>query len=277
MIINGRKIRDEILKNVKDEVAVLPFMPVFCDVLIGDDPVSAQYIEMKAKTAESIGIHYHHADFPREITTEELVHHIKKLNTIDHMCGLIVQMPLPEHLNQQAVLNAIDSRIDVDCLGMVASEIFYKGDATIGFPTALACMAVLDSVVSDLHGKNIVVIGQGMLVGKPVTYLLQKRGLSVYTIEHSIEGKEAVIADADVIISATGAGKILTGDMIKAGAIVIDAGTSESNGGVVGDIDRVSVEPRALYLSPTPGGVGPVTVAMLLRNVALVAQKKSHE
>ncbi len=274
MIIDGKKIRNEILESVKQDVALLPFTPVFCDVLVGDDPVSLQYIQMKARTAEAVGIHFHHAEFPINISTEELVIEIEKLNKIPNMCGLIVQLPLPGHIDRDLVLNTIDSSIDVDCLGKKASDIFYGGNITIGYPTALACMAILDSVISDLSGKSIVVRGQGMLVGKPVAHLFRMRGLEVSTMTRATENKETTIKNADIVISGTGQGKYLTGTMIKEGSIVIDAGTSESNGGIIGDVDLESVKDIASYVSPVPGGVGPVTVAMLLRNVLKVAQSR---
>src|SRR3989344_7950951 len=114
-IIDGRKLRGEILSKIKKEVAELPFAPIFCDVLVGNDPASMQYVKMKARTAESVGIKFHNANFPASITTDELVKEIKTLNTIPNMCGIIVQLPLPEHLDQQVILDAIDPHLDVDC------------------------------------------------------------------------------------------------------------------------------------------------------------------
>src|SRR3989344_2836609 len=239
-IIDGKKIRDQILEKVKSEVALLPFKPVFCDVLVGDDPVSAQYVDMKARTAERVGIHFHKAVFPVSISTEDLVKEIKVLNKIENMCGIIVQLPIPASINKKAVLDSIDPRLDVDCLGAVASERFYKNynsETDLAFPTALACMALLDSLNLELKGKYI------------------------------------------------------TGNMIKSGAVLIDAGTSEdakkplNEQGlpllkkaqtIVGDVDFESVKNVAGYISPVPGGVGPVTVAMLLNNVLKVAKSKTH-
>lgn len=271
-IINGRKLRGEILTTIKEEVALLPFQPIFCDVLVGEDSASAQYVKMKARTAESVGIKFHTANFPASITTEELIEQIKDLNKIPHMCGIIVQLPLPAHLDKQKVLDAIDPHLDVDCLGTVTSELFYNQKTELGFPTALACMALLDSLSIDLKGKIIVVLGQGVLVGKPVSALLRFRGLTFQPITSKTENKESFLLKADVVISGMGKGKYITGNMIKFGAILIDAGTSESEGGIVGDVDTESVRNVAGYISPVPGGVGPVTVAMLLNNVLKVAK-----
>ncbi len=271
-IIDGRKIRDEILAKIKKEVAELPFVPVFCDVLVGNDPASVQYVGIKKRMAESVGFTFHQTNFPESINTNDLIEEIKTINKLRNMCGIIVQLPLPEHLNTKLVLNAIDPGLDVDCLGEVVSDRFYQGESTINFPAALACMTLLDSLNLDLEKQKIAVLGQGMLVGKPVTALLRSRKLSPETVTEQTPNKEKIIKEADIIISGMGRGKHLTGDMIKKGAILIDAGTSELNGGIVGDVDLESVKEVAGYVSPVPGGVGPVTVAMLLNNVLQVAK-----
>lgn len=281
-IIDGKKIRDSILAKIKTEVAELSFKPVFCDVLVGDNPVSRQYVDMKARTAERVGIHFHKAVFPASISTEDLVKEIKALNTIENMCGIIVQLPLPDSLDKRAVLDSIDPKFDVDCLGTLGSEKFYKsynGETDLGYPTALACVALLDSLSLDLKGKIIVVLGQGDLVGKPVSALLKYRGLTYLPVDKRTENKEYLLQQADVVISGIGKGKYITGNMIKQGAVLIDAGTSEdvkstpgAPGNIVGDVDLESVKNVAGNVSPVPGGVGPVTVAMLLNNVLTVAK-----
>ena len=281
-IIDGKKLAGAILENTKQEISKLDFKPVFCDILVENNPSSAQYVRMKNKTAESIGIKFHNANFPESITTDELIKEIKILNKIENMCGIIVQLPLLEHLNRRAVLDSIDSHLDVDCLGTFASEKFYNNysnQTDLGYPTALACMALLDSLNLDFTAKNIIVLGKGELVGRPVKALLDLRGLSPIVVSSKTENKEKLIKEADVIISGMGKGKYITGDMIKNGAILIDAGTSEEVNGspnvrasIVGDVDLESVKNIAGYVSPVPGGVGPVTVAMLLKNVLKVAQ-----
>jgi methylenetetrahydrofolate dehydrogenase (NADP+)/methenyltetrahydrofolate cyclohydrolase len=276
-IIDGRKLQKEILETIKNEVASLAFQPVFTDVLVGNDPASAQYVRMKAKMAESVGIKFHNSNFPATITTEELIEEIKKLNEVENMCGIIVQLPLPVSIDKQLVLDAIDPALDVDCLGGVASMEFYSGVKErlhMGFPTALACMALLDSVNINLNDKKIAVLGQGLLVGKPVTALLEFRGISPSIVRSQTEDREKIIKESDVIISGIGRGGFIKGEMIKEGAVLIDAGTSEDGGSIVGDVDLESVKEVASFISPVPGGVGPVTVAMLLKNVLTVAKSK---
>jgi methylenetetrahydrofolate dehydrogenase (NADP+)/methenyltetrahydrofolate cyclohydrolase len=274
--IDGRKIRDEILEKVKKEVQMLSFKPIFCDVLVGEDGASIQYVQMKERTAGAVGISFYQANFPESITTDDLIREINVLNNMKDMCGIIIQLPLPKHMDREKVLNSIDSRLDVDCLGKIASEKFYNNSDSengLSFPTALACIAILESLDLDLKEKKIIVLGQGMLVGRPVTALLQHRNLHPIPITSQTENKEELIKQADIIISGIGKGKFITGDMIKEGVVLIDAGTSEIESGIVGDVDLESVKDVAGYVSPVPGGVGPVTVAMLLNNVLKVAKK----
>ena len=273
-IIDGKKLSKNILANIKSEVASLEFQPIFCDVLIGNDPSSVQYVQMKQRRAESVGIHFHTATFGLSITTEELMKEINILNNMPNICGIIIQLPLPISMDQKKVLDAIDPMLDVDCLGTIASTEFYDGKKGLGLPTALACMAIIDSLDLNLKDKKIVVLGQGQLVGKPISTLLTFRGFTSTVVISKTENKEEIIKEADLIISGMGKGRYITGEMIKEGAVLIDAGTSESDSGIIGDIDLDSVKAKASYVSPVPGGVGPVTVAMLLNNVLTVAKQR---
>ncbi len=272
-IIDGKKIRKEILDKIKKEVTTLPFVPVFCDILVGEDPMSMQYVNIKAKTASSVGIHFHKASFPSTIATLELVKEIEILNKMENMCGIIIQLPLPSLIDSRIALDAIKPSLDVDFLGSVASKQFYDGNIERGLPTAFACMTLLNSLHLDLKDKKIVVLGQGNLVGKPVASLLKFQDLSPVIIRSKTENKETLIKEADIIISGIGKGKYIKGNMIKKGVILIDAGTSEGDSGIIGDVDLDSVSDVADFVSPVPGGVGPVTVAILLQNVLYVAKK----
>lgn len=273
-IIDGRKIKDEILKEVKEGVLTLPFSPVFCDILVGNNISSVQYVQMKAKIAESVEIKFRTADFKDSVSTEELIEEIENLNKVPHMCGIIIQLPLPPHIDKRRVLDAILPELDVDCLGSINSENFYNNDGEMGYPTAMACIKILESLNINLSEKKILILGQGSLVGLPVAHLLRSKDFEVVTANSRTDNVAILIKEADLIISAIGRGKFIKGDMIKEGVIIIDAGTSEDNGALVGDVDLDSVMNVASFVSPTPGGVGPVTVAMLLKNVLLAANKK---
>jgi len=272
MIIDGRKIASGIISRIRSKVAALPFQPVFCDVLVGTDTVSAKYVDLKAKKAESAGIRFLRAEFGQNITTAELKEQISGLNQSENICGLIVQLPLPGHIDRQAVLDAINPAIDVDCLGAKRSSEFYKGNMAIIPPTAAAIMYILDSLKIELAGKNILVLGQGELVGRPVTYLLKRRGLKVSTADKFTADIPGLLSKSDVIVSGTGKPRLITAEKIKAGCVVIDAGTAEDGEAIVGDADFESVRTKADIVSPVPGGVGPVTVGMLLKNVVKVAE-----
>jgi methylenetetrahydrofolate dehydrogenase (NADP+)/methenyltetrahydrofolate cyclohydrolase len=273
-IIDGRKIKTEILEGIKREVSLLPFVPVFCDILVGDNISSVQYVKIKANTALSVGIKFRTAEFKDSVSTEEIISEIENLNRVPHMCGIIIQLPLPNHIDKRKVLDAIEPKLDVDCLGYINSEKFYNNESEMGYPTAMACLKIIDSLNIDLVKKKVLVLGQGNLVGLPVSHLLKKKGFEVDIANSKTDNIETLIKNADLIVSAIGKAKYIKGDMVKDGVVIIDAGTSEDNGAVSGDVDLDSVIGVASFVSPTPGGVGPVTVAMLLQNVLQVAKNK---
>lgn len=274
-IIDGRKIRNSILESIKTEIGFLNFQPVFCDVMVGEDPASLQYVNMKMKTAESLGVAFHKAFFSKDISTDQLIKEIEVINKTENMCGIIVQLPLPESIDTRKVLDAIDSSLDVDCLGGLSNSKFYNSESLLGLPTALACIHILDSLDLDLSSKNIVVLGMGELVGKPVAKLLEVRNLKPICLNSMSDNKDEVMKNADIIISGIGQASYIKGNMIKKDVILIDAGTSESNGSLYGDVDMDSVKDIASVVSPVPGGVGPVTIAMLFKNVLEVAKNKN--
>jgi methylenetetrahydrofolate dehydrogenase (NADP+)/methenyltetrahydrofolate cyclohydrolase len=276
-IIDGRKISKEILAEVKVKVKTLDFKPVFCDILVGNDLASLKYVELKKKKALELGIDFYDANFTENITTEELILEIEKINKIENMCGIIVQLPLPSHLDTQKILDTIEPSLDVDCLGEELSNKFYNGDLFIAPPTALACEALLESLNLDLLKKKILIIGEGKLVGKPMANILKFKNYNFDIINSKSENQETLIKEADVLITGVGRGSLITGDMVKEGVIVIDAGTSEEDSVLVGDVDFDSVSTKASFVTPVPGGVGPVTVAMLFSNVLKVAYNKKNE
>jgi methylenetetrahydrofolate dehydrogenase (NADP+) / methenyltetrahydrofolate cyclohydrolase len=270
--INGNEIAQKILTQLAGEISRFAFVPLFVDVLVGEDAVAVSYVKIKAKRAEDIGLKFQLVQLPSSISTEDLVSQLKIIQRDPYLSGLILQLPLPEQLDRKTILNSIDSRVDTDCLGDENSQKFYDNKSSIKPPTALAVMTILDELHLSLDNLNFLVIGQGELVGKPVTHLLKSRGYKVETADASTTNLKEMALNADVIISAVGQPKLLGGDMIKPGAILIDCGTSESAGSIVGDVDTDSVASKARYLAPVPGGVGPVTVAKLLANVVEVAK-----
>lgn len=271
-IIDGKIIAQDILGDLQKKVSALAFSPLFIDVVVGGDSVSLKFVEIKGRTAERIGINFKKVQLEESVSTEDVIDEINQLQTEPNLCGLIVQLPLPEHLDKQKILDAINPRFDVDCIGTKNMHEFYNGNATIIPPTAAAIVGLLDSLSLDLKEKHILVIGQGDLVGKPTTHMLKSRGLKVTTANSQTQNLASITPFADVIIAGTGKMGLLYGSMVKEGVVIIDAGTAESSGGIKGDVDFDSVSKVASAISPVPGGVGPVTVAKLLENVYEVAK-----
>ena len=273
MIIDGRKISQQILQSIQERIQHLSFKPVLCDIIVGDDKVSMSYVKIKQRVAEKCGLDFLLVNLPQTSKLSEVVDAIHKVQEDKKLCGLIVQLPLPEHLNTKEILNAIDLKVDVDLLSEKSSEQFYTGSHNLIPPTAAAIWHILQDLKIDLTTKNILVIGQGQLVGMPITYLLKSNGFNVNIATKDTDDIKALTKNADIIISGAGKDKLLNGDMVKDGVIVIDAGTSEVDGGIAGDVDFQSVEPKAQFITPVPGGVGPVTVVKLIENVVTVAEE----
>ncbi len=274
MIIDGKKISAEILTKIREEVFNLPVQPVLCDILVGNDPASELYVKIKAKTAETVGMGFITLRLPSGVNTKEIVLEINNAHNIKNLCGLIVQLPLPGAVDKQFVLNSIKSQLDVDCVGLRNSDAFYKGKSFLNPPTASAILKILENLPIELKNKKYLVVGRGELVGRPVNFLLTKKGYRVETADKSTKDLKAKLKNADVIISATGQAGLIFGNDLKSGCVVIDAGTSEQNGSIAGDVDFKSAKNTAGYITPVPGGVGPVTVACLLSNVLWVAKNK---
>lgn len=275
-IINGRGIAAQLFFDITRQVARLPFKPVLCDVVVGNDPVSISYVKIKGKRAKECGIEFSLVQLPENSTEEEIITAIKHEQENKNLCGLIVQLPLPVNLDAHRILENINLEIDVDGINPQAST--SSQAQKLVPPTAGAILHILNSLplelVPDLSAEKFVVLGQGDLVGKPVTQNLRALGYDVETLVADTPNRAEILKQATVIISGVGKAGILQGDEVSDNVIVIDAGTSESGGSIAGDADFASVAPKARMITPSPGGVGPVTVAKLLENVLKVAQSR---
>lgn len=261
--IDGRAIAAHLFDGITKQVAQLKFKPILCDVVVGSDPVSLTYVKIKGKKAVQCGMEFSLVQLPDTATTEQVIEGINSEQQKKELCGLIVQLPLPAHLDSNAILSAINSKVDVDAINPSVHSSLLP-------PTAGAIMQILDSLQINLEQEKFLVLGQGDLVGKPVTALLKERGFSVTTATAETEDRSQLLKQATVIITGVGKAGILTGEQVGENVIVIDAGTSESGGSISGDVDFESVAPKAKFITPSPGGVGPVTVAKLLENVLAV-------
>lgn len=307
MIFNGREFRDDILNDLIKRISLLDFVPEFSDILVGDNGPSVRYVNMKKNIAEKIGIKFISANLPNNTTTDDILNKIKELSSRPNMCGVIVQLPLPENIDTTQILNAVPLNLDVDGLSEAYNNLFYQNDSLdkIPFimPTVLAIKKILDQALSqlsytasidknnDLNSlKNIAIIGQGRLVGKPIFHLLKQEVKTIVTnlvdrkdfefdiktidIDTNLVERNEILLNADIIITAVGKPNILTSEEIKEGVIVIDAGTLEVENVLVGDSDFENIKDKVSFITPTPGGVGPVTVACLMENITRVAQNK---
>lgn len=266
-ILDGKKLSKKILDEVAQKVAKLEKKPHLVVILVGDDPASELYVGLKKKKAEQIGIKSTVLKYPENTHELTILSEIEKLNNDNDVHAILVQLPLPKHINQQKVIQAICPKKDVD--GFTPENI---GRVSIGSePYAYACtpkgiLMLLDEYKIDLEGKHVVVVGRSNIVGKPFAQMALNRNATV-TICHSYTKNLAdIIKTADVLVSAVGKHKIIRKEMIKSGCVIIDAGTSVINGKSFGDVDFEQIFEITSYITPVPGGVGPMTIACLMEN-----------
>ena len=270
-IIDGKALSQVVKDEVKAEVPVLEAQygrkPCLVVIIVGENPASQVYVRNKVKAAAYTGMESKLVELPADITEEALLGEIVALNNDPLVDGILVQLPLPKHINEEKVIDTIAREKDVDGFhpGNVAG--LWLGKDCIVPCTPAGIMRLIDSVGVELKGKNAVVVGRSNIVGKPVAKLLLDRHATV-TIAHSRTADlGAVCRTADVLVVAVGKAKLVTGDMVKPGAVVIDVGMNrDENGKLCGDVDFASAQPVASYITPVPGGVGPMTIAMLMKN-----------
>ncbi len=281
MVIDGRKIADKILEELKNEVAKMKNPPYLAAVLVGDDTGSRRFLELKKKAAESIGIECRIYEFPEKISNGELR---KKLNQIVRATtcgGMIVELPLPEHLNAQAILNAVPEEKDPDVLSQKAQGAFFTGRSKILPPSVEAVKQIFSARGRSAYGgeepfspkgKITAIFGYGLLVGKPVSHWLAQQGATVSVINEFTLNAERYSLNADIIVSGVGKPGLIKSDMIKEGAVVIDFGFAGTEKGIAGDVDFEEVSKKASLITPVPGGTGPIVVAAVLKNFVKLIQ-----
>ncbi len=278
-IVNGTKIAKLILKRLQGEVSVLKqqgIIPKLGVFLIGNDHPSNTYVQKKKEACQKIGVEFLLKKYEENITGEELMEEIDNVQKNDNLTGLIVQLPLPRHIDKYRLIKHIDPKIDVDCLTSINLGRLVIGNYNIIPPTAGAILEILKYYDIELKGKIIVLIGMGTLVGRPLANLLFHRKVTVISCNSDTKDLEKMTNKADIIISGVGKYNLVTGKMIKKDAIVIDAGISFVDGKICGDINFAEISARASLVTPTPKGVGPLTVAKLVENTVKCAQRFSR-
>lgn len=268
----AKALKKEVKSDVADFVASYGRPPQLTVVMVGDDPASQSYVRAKERACQRAGIDSALVHLPATITSARLLEVVETLNDDPAVDGLLVQLPLPEHLDAEAVVAAISPYKDVDCFHPENLGLMLRGCPRFVPCTPYGIMQILDSLHVDLTGMDAVVVGRSLIVGRPMAMLLIERNLTV-TVCHSLtEDLPGKVRTADVLIAAVGVPGLIRGEWIKPGAIVIDVGTNYKGDGLVGDVDFPSAEQRAGTITPVPGGVGPLTVTQLLRNVLTAAR-----
>jgi methylenetetrahydrofolate dehydrogenase (NADP+)/methenyltetrahydrofolate cyclohydrolase len=274
-LMDGRALAERIRGEVAAEVARRGRLGL-ATVLVGDDAASDIYIRLKHKALDEVGIEGRDLRLPATIAQDALLATVEELNRDDTVDGILVQLPLPDHLDEAPVIRAVDPRKDVDGLHPVNAGLLYLGRPGHVPATPLGIMALLEEYDVPLEGANAVVVGRSAIVGKPVALLLLAANATV-TLSHSrTRDLPARTREADVLVVAVGSAGLVGADGIKEGAAVVDVGMNRTDEGVRGDVDPAVAERAALY-TPVPGGVGPMTIAMLLRNTVKAAQYRSGE
>jgi methylenetetrahydrofolate dehydrogenase (NADP+)/methenyltetrahydrofolate cyclohydrolase len=273
IIVDGKKIAQGISEDAKNRLDVLRYKPKLAEVLVGDNAASLSFLDVKRKACEKLGMEFVLHRFPETITTSQLRKRICEIRKKGGLKSVIVQLPLPQHINTQYILDAIPPEEDVDVLSSRARGLLATGKAKILPPTAGAVLEILRVHEVSLAGAHAVIVGLGALVGKPLMYLLADKVGSMALVHSSTPDAAHFTREADILITGAGQARLITGDMIKEGVVALDAGYSRIDGKVSGDLDYESVLPKARIITPVPGGIGPVTVAMLCANAITLAEE----
>ena len=274
--IDGKALAAQVKERVREEAAKLPRKPGLAVILVGENPASQVYVNGKEKDCTECGIQSFSHRLPAETSQEELLALVRELNEDRLVDGILCQLPLPKGLDEDAVINAIAPDKDVDCF-----HPFNVGRMSIGEPVFLPCtpagvMEMLRAYAVPVKGKICVVLGRSNIVGKPMAMLLTQADGTVTVCHSKTEHLEEFTRQADILVSAIGKTGFVTADMVKDGAVVIDVAMNrDENGKLCGDVDFAAVEPKASYITPVPGGVGPMTRAMLMENI--LTASKQHQ
>ena len=271
MIIDGKKCSEEILENLRKDISEYKEktgkVPGLAVIILGNNAASKIYVKSKIRACEKTGILSREIILDENISEEELINEIEKLNNDKNINGILVQLPLPSHINEKKICEAISVKKDVD--GFKAEnlgKIMLGDDDGFISCTPQGIIYLIDQLNMDLHGKNVVVVGRSNIVGKPVASLLINKGATTTVCNSRTKDLAGILKKADIIVIAIGKAKFLTKDMVKEGAVVIDVGINRVNGKIYGDVDYENVKDIVSHITPVPGGVGPMTIAMLLKN-----------
>ena len=279
-LIDGKLISSEVKERVKAEVLKLKDEGIetsLAVIIVGEDPASKIYVSNKKKACEALGIRSLEYALPEDTTREELLALIKTLNSESSVNGILCQLPLPRHLDETEIINAISPEKDVDAFHPQNVGHIMIGDYDFVPCTPAGIIEMLDSEGIETEGKHCVVIGRSNIVGKPMSMLLLHRNGTVTICHSRTKNLKEICKSADILVAAVGKAKFVTADMVKEGAVVIDVGMNRQDGKLCGDVDFENVKEKASAITPVPGGVGPMTIAMLMQNTLTAAKKQNRK
>ena len=275
-ILDGKAASAAVRAQLKEEVAALKekgIVPGLAVIIVGDDPASRIYVNNKKKACAEVGIYSEEFALPADTSQEELLALVASLNGRSDINGILCQLPLPSHLSEKAVIGAVSPLKDVDAFHAANVGHIMIGDFTFVPCTPAGVMELLHRADIDPAGKSCVVIGRSNIVGKPMAMLLLHENGTVTICHSRTENLKEICAGADILVAAVGRAKFVTADMVKPGAVVVDVGMNrDANGRLCGDVDYAPVAEKASYITPVPGGVGPMTISMLLKNTVKAAR-----
>ncbi len=277
-LIDGKIISAAVKERVKNEVAALKEQGIttgLAVIIVGEDPASKVYVSNKKKACEALGIISEEYALDENTTQEELLSLIDTLNKKESINGILCQLPLPKHLDEEIVINAISAEKDVDAFHPVNVGKIMQGNYDFVPCTPAGIMEMLDYEGIDIAGKTCVVIGRSNIVGKPMSMLLLHKNGTVTICHSRTQNLKEVCKNADILVAAVGRPNFVTADMVKDGAVVIDVGINRVDGKLIGDVNFNEVCEKASYITPVPGGVGPMTIAMLMQNTLTAAKKQN--
>jgi methylenetetrahydrofolate dehydrogenase (NADP+) / methenyltetrahydrofolate cyclohydrolase len=275
-VIDGKAVAERVRGRVADEISSLGLRPGLATVLVGDDPASAVYVRMKREDSAQVGIESFHHEPGDDVSADALAGLLRDLNADDRVHGILLQLPLPDGLDQDRFISLIDPAKDVDGLTSANAGLLMQDREEAMVPcTPAGVMELLGEAGVELEGTRAVVLGRSILVGKPLLQLLLAANATVTQCHSRTRDLPAVCREADVLIAAVGSPRLVTADMVSEGAVVIDVGTNRTESGLVGDVDYDAVAAKAGAITPVPGGVGPMTRAMLLVNTLRAAKRAS--
>ncbi|GAB1613353.1 bifunctional methylenetetrahydrofolate dehydrogenase/methenyltetrahydrofolate cyclohydrolase FolD [Mammaliicoccus lentus] len=279
-ILDGKEIAKAYRSGLQSEVEKLKeqnIVPKLSVILVGNDGASQSYVNSKKKAAEKIGMISEIVHMDESSSEEEVLNELERLNNDDSVSGILVQVPLPKQVSEAKVLEAINPDKDVDGFNPINIGRLYTGERTFIPCTPLGIMEILKHADIDLKGKNVTVIGRSHIVGQPVSKLLTDQDATVTLLHSKSTNTEEVLKQADVIVSAVGRVHLVTKDLVKPGAVIVDVGnTPDENGKLKGDVDFEAVKEVASAITPVPGGVGPLTITMVLNNTLLAEKWKNN-